>query len=133
MLHENIKILFTDAVHSVVSDISLYSIHPEKDFTRNKKLPPDKLISFMVSCVSSSTKIELLDFFGLDYHAPSSSAFNQQHAKLKPDALETVFHQFNNSLHSIEEFTDHSFLLLTVPPLLFLANLPSPSKNTMLV
>lgn len=109
MSHENIKILFADAVRSVVSDISRYSIHPEKDFIRNKKLPPDKLISFMVSCGSSSTKIELLDFFGMDSHAPSSSAFNQQRAKLKPDALEAVFRQFNNSLHSAEEFPDYRF------------------------
>ena len=32
MSHENIKILFADAVRSVVSDISRYSIHPEKQF-----------------------------------------------------------------------------------------------------
>ena len=63
MSHEKIKNLFAEAVASVSSDISSYVIHPEKDFTRNKKLPSDKFISFMVSCGSSSTKIELLDLF----------------------------------------------------------------------
>lgn len=109
MSHEKIKNLFLEAVGSVASDISLYAIHPEKDFTRNKKLPPDKLISFMVSCGSSSTKIELLDFFGLDMHAPSSSAFNQQRAKLKPEALEAVFQRFNSSLLNVENTSRYRF------------------------
>lgn len=109
MSHEKIKNLFLEAVGSVASDISLYDIHPEKDFTRNKKIPPDKLISFMVSCGSSSTKIELLDFFGLHSHAPSSSAFNQQRAKLKPEALEAVFQRFNHSLQNVEKTSHYRF------------------------
>ncbi len=109
MSHEKIKNLFLEAVASVTSDISRYTIHPEKDFTRNKKLPPDKLISFMVSCGSSSTKIELLDFFGLDSHAPSSSAFNQQRAKLNFGALEAVFQRFNHSLQNAEKISDYRF------------------------
>lgn len=109
MSHEKIKNLFSEAVRSVASDISQYVIHPEKDLTRNKKLPPDKLISFMVSCGSSSTKIELLDFFGLDAHAPSASALNQQRAKLKPEALETVFRRFNNSIQSVEKTSNYRF------------------------
>ena len=109
MSHEKIKNLFLKAVSSVASDISRYAIHPEKDFSRNKKLPPDKLISFMVSCGSSSTKIELLDFFGLDPDAPSSSAFNQQRAKLRSEALEAVFQQFNDSLQSLEKTSDYRF------------------------
>ena len=56
MSHEKIKNLFMEAVGSVSSEISSYAIHPEKDFTRNKKLSADKLISFMVSCGSSSIK-----------------------------------------------------------------------------
>lgn len=109
MSHTKIKKLFSEAVSSVASDISRYTIHPEKDLIRNKKLPPDKLISFMVSCGSSSTKIELLDFFGLCDDAPSASAFNQQRAKLKPEALEAVFHHFNTSVRSEEKSSGYRF------------------------
>lgn len=109
MSHEKIKNLFSEAVNSVASNISQYVIHPEKDLSRNKKLPADKLISFMVSCGSSSTKIEMLDFFGLNTHTPSASAFNQQRAKLKPEALETVFHHFNNSVRTLEKNPDYRF------------------------
>ena len=109
MLHEKIKNLFSEAVSSVVSNISQYVIHPEKDLTRNKKFPAYKLLSYMVSCGSSSTKIELLDFFGMASDSPSSSAFNQQRAKLKPEALEAVFHHFNNSIRSEETSSTYNF------------------------
>ncbi len=91
MFHQTIKSVFASSVASVVSNISQYTINPPKDLSRNKKLPADKLISFLVSEGSSSTKNELLDFFDMDVLAPTASAFNQQRAKLKPDALEAVF------------------------------------------
>lgn len=109
MSHEKIKDLFSKAVESVTSDISRYVIHPGKDLTRSKKLPSDKLLSFMVSCGSSSTKIELLDFFGLDGCAPTSSAFSQQRAKLKPEALEAVFRNFNSSVQSMQKTSGYRF------------------------
>ena len=109
MSHEKIKNLFSEAVSSVASNISDYVIHSEKDLTGNKKFPADKLISFMVSCGSSGTKIELLDFFGMKENAPSASAFNQQRAKLHPEALETVFNLFNTSIQSEEKSSGYRF------------------------
>lgn len=98
MMHQKIKDLFFSSVEHVVSDISQYSVHPDTDFLRNRKISPQKLISFLVSQGSSSTKVEMLDFWGLDTSMPTSSALNQQRAKLKPDALEAVFKQFNSSV-----------------------------------
>ncbi len=110
MPHEIIKTFFSEAVRHVSSNISQYTVNPDKDFTRVKKLGPETLLSFMVSCGSSSIKIELLDFFGLRSDAPSASAFNQQRAKLKPEALEAVFQQFNSSVLSSEKPSDYRFL-----------------------
>lgn len=98
MTHNKIKSLFVSAVQSVTSSISEYAVNPDKDFTRDRKLSPDKLISFLVSEGSSSTKNELLDFFGFDHQSPSASAFSQQRTKLKPEALYTVFNNFNQSV-----------------------------------
>ena len=98
MSYEKIKAAFNDSVNHVVSHISQYVVAPGRDFTRSRKMGADKLISFLVSCGSSSTRIELLDFFGLQTDAPSASAFNQQRAKLRPEALEAVFHRFNSSV-----------------------------------
>lgn len=109
MLHEKIKNYFSEAVSSVASHISTYVTVPDKDFIRNRKLPPDQLISFLVSSGSSSTKIELLDFFGLDTDAPSASSFNQQRAKLKPEAIEAVFRQFNDSIQTTEKSSGYRY------------------------
>ena len=98
MTPEKIKSAFTDAVSHVVSSISQYTASPGRDFTRSRKMGADKLIPFLVSCGSSSTRIELHDFFGLQADSPSASAFNQQHAKLRPEAMEAVFRRFNSAL-----------------------------------
>lgn len=97
MIHQQIKDLFFSSVNSVVSDISQYTLHPGSDFQRSRKIPADKLIAFLVSQGSSSTRTEMLDFWNLDSHMPTASALNQQRAKLKPEALEAVFHHFNFS------------------------------------
>ena len=110
MFHDKIKSLFTDAVDSVVSAIPNYAVNPEKDFTRRKKFPADKLITFLVAEGSSSTKVELLDFFDMDARKPTASAFNQQRAKLKPEAVEAVFHQFNEAAQPLSGTSDYRFL-----------------------
>lgn len=98
--HQTIKDLFQSAVQNVTANIRDYSFHPEKDFSRTRKFPPDKLIRFLVAEGSSTTRVELLDFFGLDSDIPTSSAFRQQRAKLKPEALKAVLDRFNSSLIS---------------------------------
>lgn len=110
MFHQTIKSLFISSIDSVVSNISQYTVNPQKDLLRNRKLPANKLISFLVSEGSSSTKNELLDFFNMDVLAPTASAFNQQRAKLKPNAIEAVFKQFNSSVNAIEKTSDYRFL-----------------------
>lgn len=99
MIHQNIKDLFESSVEHICSDISEYAMHPDVDFQRSRKISPQKLISFLVSQGSSSTRVEMLDFWGLDASSmPTSSALNQQRQKLKPEALEAVFKLFNSSV-----------------------------------
>ena len=97
MSHIIVKQALSEAINQVAADISQYSVDASKNFLRTRKLPPDKLISFLISCGSSGTRQELLDFFDMNPKSPSASAFNQQRAKLKPEALEAVFHHFNSS------------------------------------
>lgn len=103
---QTIKSLFQSAVQNVSTHIQNHSVHPEKDFSRIRKLPPDKLIPLFVAEGSSSTKVELLDFFGFDPDAPTSSAFRQQRAKLKPEALKEVLDIFNTSLIGLGQPAD---------------------------
>lgn len=109
MYHQKIKSFFLSAIHTVESKISEYVVNPGKDLTRTKKLPPGRLMNFLVSQGSSSTKNELLDFFDMNPDRPTASALNQQRAKLKPEALEAVFHEFNSSVRSVAPPTDYRF------------------------
>lgn len=110
MFHDKIKSLFSSSIQSVVSRISDFAVHPGKDFTRRKKFPANKLLTFLIAEGSSSTKNELLDFFDMDPDKPTDSAFNQQRAKLKPEALEAVFHSFNESMDSLGAPPKYRFL-----------------------
>ena len=102
MFHDKIKSFFSSAVDKTASSISEYAVNPGRDFSRSRKLPPDRLITFLVSEGAGTTKNELLDFFGLDPEKPTSSALNQQRAKLKPEAVEAVFKEFNSSIDSLD-------------------------------
>lgn len=73
--HQTIKHLFQSAVQNVTAHIRDYSVHPDKDFSHTRKFSADKLIRFLVAEGASSTRGELLDFFGFDPDAPTSSAF----------------------------------------------------------
>lgn len=114
MIHQKLKDLFFTAVEQVCSNISHYSVHPDTDFIRNRKITPQKLISFLVSQGSASSRVEMLDFWGLDPAMPTASALNQQRAKLKPLALETVFKQFNSSAIELSSntFSDDKYRFL---------------------
>ena len=98
-----IKHLFQSAIQNVTAHIQDFSVHPEKDFSRTRKFPPETLIRFLVAEGSSSTRVELLDFFGFDPNAPTSSAFQQQRAKLRPEAIKEVMDSFNSSLSALEQ------------------------------
>lgn len=106
MTHQKIKDLFSLSVENICSDISNYSTNSKTDFQRNRKISPQTLISFLVSQGSSSTRVEMLDFWGLDASSmPTSSALNQQRQKLKPDAMEAVFKRFNSAVADVLPMT----------------------------
>ena len=68
---------------------------PGRDFTRNRKLPLFEVIRCIVAMGGSSMKHELLEILGYSPDTATSSAFIQQRAKLKPEALKMVMDAFN--------------------------------------
>ena len=97
MSQSNVKALLSAAISSVANKIGNYSVSPGHDFTRNRCLPPEMLLSFLLTEGSSSTKNELFDFYGPSQKV-SASALNQQRGKLKHEALYAVLSEFNRSL-----------------------------------
>lgn len=110
MLQNQIKTIFNSSISKVTDNISRYAVSPEKDFKRHKKLPADKLMSFLISEGSSSTKVELLDFFHFSNDRVTASALNQQRAKLRPEALQQVMYEFNNAIFDEEVSSGYRFI-----------------------
>ena len=66
MPHYKIKNSFLSALNSVITNPNQFAVNPKKDFTRQRKITPRTLISFLVSKGSSSARVEMLDFWWLD-------------------------------------------------------------------
>lgn len=107
---KQIRLMLRDAIFHVASHIDPYLANPDKDFTRRRKLPPETLISFLVSQGASSTGTELDDFFNFNANLPSPSALNQQRDKLMPEAIEEVFRTLNGSFQKTSPTPKYRFL-----------------------
>ena len=110
MLQNQIKTIFNSAISKVADNISQYAVSPEKDFKRHKKIPADKLMSFLISEGSSSTRVELFDFFHPGHITVTASALNQQRAKLMPEALRQVMYEFNHAVFEEEAPSGYRFI-----------------------
>ena len=84
------------AIEDVCKDTADIVLDPNRDFTRNRKLPLHEVIRCTVAMGGNSLKHELLDILGYSPNTASSSAFIQQRTKLKPEALKMVMDAFNH-------------------------------------
>lgn len=72
----------------------MFSKQPGKDFSRTKKMPFSKVLSFLLAMEGGTLTNELLKCFGCSVETASASAFVQQRSKLAPEALPTLFDLF---------------------------------------
>lgn len=93
------KLLFTQ-IRRVSSLSEIYSYRPQADFTRNRKLPLEKMIAQIIGMDGGSLSRELLKMFRFSSDVASVSAFVQQRQKLKPEAFEEIFRSFSKNLLS---------------------------------
>lgn len=105
MFHHQLKEAFNAAIENVSSRISSLVKRPGRDLSRSRKISTSTLMSYLVSQGSSSTCCEMLDFFDMSADAPSASALNQQKSKLKPEAMQELFKEFNLAVSSIPSDT----------------------------
>lgn len=81
-------------------------LDPQRDFTRNRKLPMDAVIRCTVAMGGNALSHELLDILGFSPDTATSSAFVQQRAKLKPEALKKVMDVFNSRCEKFRKKED---------------------------
>ena len=89
-----LKKVLTDLIHDLTLSSSVYVKNPGKDFTRERKLSLEKVITFILCMGGGNLTNELMNHFGCTPDLVTTSAFVQQRKKLLPIALETLFHAF---------------------------------------
>ena len=94
---ERIKSTLYDLIHEMSEHYWLFVSDPERNFSRNRKLPFEKVLAMLVSMGGGSLRNELIDHFHCSADMASAPAFVQRKSQLLPDALEYLFHQFTEA------------------------------------
>lgn len=103
--NEQIKQLLDDIIADLSESRRAFVKNPDKDFTRDRKLPFEKVIKIVLSMKGNTLNKELYDFFGrIPEEIVTSSAFIQQRDKLVDDVFEEIFHRFNQSMTDMKTF-----------------------------
>jgi len=87
-----------------------YVVNPEKDFTRDRKLPFQSMIQTIFSMGGQSIRKELLAQLGFSTETPTASAFVQQREKILPSAFEHIFHTFTFNLPTCKQYMGYRLL-----------------------
>lgn len=89
-----VKRKLDDAI-SQLCDVSwMFVKNPVSDFTRNRKLPFRKVVSFLLAMEGGSLSNELMKHFGCSPNIASSSAFVQRRDKINSFAFPSLFDLF---------------------------------------
>lgn len=89
-----VKQKLDEAVTQLCQVSWMFSKKPGKDFSRTKKLPFSKVISFLLAMEGGTLTNELLKYFGCSAEAASASAFVQQRSKLVSETFPALFDLF---------------------------------------
>lgn len=82
----------------------------EKDFTRHRKLNFETVLSVLLTMNGGSTAAGLLEYFKFSPQLSSTSAFVQQRSKLKPEAMEYLYHTYTNTASALKTFNGYRLL-----------------------
>lgn len=79
-----IKKTLTEAISQLCEVSWMFTKDPGRDFTRKRKLPFDKVISFLLAMEGGNLTTEMLRYFGCSSDIASNSAFVLQRGKSIP-------------------------------------------------
>ena len=128
-----LKKLLKTIIQEMARNRDQFTQSPGKDFSRKRKLDFASVISILLSMSGGSTASSLMDYFKFDPAAASTSAFVQQRAKLKPEAMEYLFQCFVQESPVRKHFMASDFwpwmgLISKSLPILTMRNLIIPAR-----
>lgn len=92
-----VKQILMDSIHKLPQTPENYAVHPDTDFTRNRKIGFKDFLLLLLTMEDDCLREELYRFFGRTEAAPTKAAFYHQRAKLKDDALWRLLQIFNQN------------------------------------
>ena len=90
----DVKKKLDEAISQLCKMPHMFSKNPDRDFTRTRKLPLQKVISILLAMEGRSLTSELLNYFGCSPDVASSSAFVQQRGKINSALFPCLFNLF---------------------------------------
>lgn len=99
---------------------------PEKDFTRKRKLPFEKVLTLLVKMGGHSLRDEMLDCLDFADIPASVSALVQQRSKILPSAMEYLFHKFTDTCERPKLYKGYRLLAVDGSDLQFTAEPSDP-------
>ena len=119
-----------NTLRSVIRDMAKhpedFSRRPGKDFTRDRKLPFEKLLTLLVKMGGHSLRDEMLDCLDFEDMPATVSALVQQRSKIVPEALEYLFREFTDRCHKPKLYKGYRLLAVDGSDLQFTANPNDP-------
>ena len=106
------KKLLKTTIREMARNTEHFTQSPGRDFSRKRKLDFASVVSVLLSMSGGSTTSSLLDYFKFNPTVASNSAFVQQRAKLKSEAMEYLFKRF--ARESPAKKTFHGYRLLAM-------------------
>ena len=94
---EKIKSTLYDLIHEMSEHYWLYVSEPGRNFSRDRKLPFEKVLAMLVSMGGGTLRNELIDHFHCSADMAAAPAFVQRKAQLLPEALEYLLHRFTEA------------------------------------
>lgn len=91
---ERVRAALNQAICAVAANRNMSIKNPGKDFTRTRKLPLRTMLRILIGMGGGSISKELYDWFGCSADTATVPAFTEQRDKIRPEALEIIFHQF---------------------------------------
>lgn len=108
----SVKKTLEDTLSEMQNCMHLFVTNPGKDFSRNRKLDFKETLRMLLSIGGGSLRLEILKYFSYSTDAVTSSAFVQQRGKIRPEALQYIFHKFTTAATQPKYY--HEYRMLAV-------------------
>ncbi len=88
------KKILRNVIDNICSERDKYFVSPDSDFTRSGMIAPQDIFTSLLLMEDRSLSGEVIEYFGSKKDIPTSSAFVQARAKIKPEAFKAFFDGF---------------------------------------